>query len=917
LKGLGVGAVGTAGGALALPHATGFLAGDDGAGSSAAQAAMALVSTDDVTDTATGGAWSDASTWRDGLPGAGARVHVPQDVTVTLDHEDAARLRTIRVDGTVRTDPASAAALQVDTLVVTGRGTLELGTPDAPDAAGTTITFLDRGPIDEEWDPTRTSRGLIAIGGATVRIAGEPRTSYAATAAQPGAGEETLTLARDPAGWSEGDRIVVAGTNPERNEDEVRTIAAVESGTVTLNRPLEYDHPVPASDLATYVANRDRSVTFESENTATKRRGHLLFTTPDVDLRHAAFDDLGRTDKSRPFSNPDNGVPPADVPPNPKARYVCHFHRTGIDASADPARVEGCVANGSPGWGYVNHNSTVEFVENVGYRVFGAGFVAEVGNEIGGFRRNFALRSSGSGGLPDHRQFHEDSEGSIDDFGHGGYGFWFQGPGTEVVGNVAAGHRHYGYVYWCRAKPDQSVEAAQIGGTSGEFPNYPLENVPDQSYLAEADVTEDGMVPSSYVSIRRFAENTVFAVGGGLDMSRHRLRDDPPGDAAAGQYNSVLSGFTAFNVGTFSRGNDSRRPPRHGNSQGGNNGVTIRYSANVTLEDLRLLSGRGDGRGIGVNHNEAPYDVHVDGGEISGWVVGLRSVFDGAVPIRDVAFDNDVDVQLIAGGTDHRWRTQRSVLDGLTFADGGTAELFLGTDLDDDLYGLFSPESVLSLDGAELYLESQHPDFVPVPTAGDLGSADEDALSNLTGATPADLVGKTNRTLWNEFGISVEGEPLPPAAGRRNGIERGFVAGGSGRSTGDRLIAEVQTATGALYERGELGQGKRLYVYDDAKFLAVPARYSGLEYVRFEGEDAHEERRSFAYVTLAEPATLYVAHDAERTPDWLGPYTATGDSLGTTDGARTVYGGAVEAGTTVLGPASDTHRMYTVFAEPR
>ena len=934
LKGLGVGAAATATGALAYPHATGLLSGGNRAELGAAQSAMQLVPTGEATHTASEGVWQDDGTWTDGVPGAGARVHVPTDTTVTLDHEDAARLQWVRVDGTLRTDPATASALSVDTLVITDRGTLEIGTPESPDVGGTTLTFVDRGAIDTEWDPERISRGLIAVGGATIRIAGAEKRSYVGTAsaaettrgeesmsaaeiAQPAAGDSTLALAREPTGWEVGDTIVVAGTNPERDEDEERTIQSVTGSEVTLETPLENDHTVPAADLSTYVANLDRSVTIRSETTAAKRRGHLMFMSPDTDLRHVAFEELGRTEKARPFTNPDNGVPPSDVPPNPKARYVCHFHRIGIDASVDPARVEGCVARGSPGWGYVNHNSHVEFVENVSYRVFGAGFVAEVGNEIGGFRRNFALRSVGSGGLPDSRQFHEDDEGDIDDFGHGGYGFWFQGPGTEAVGNVAAGHRHYGFVFWCRAKPDQEVEPEQIGGTSGEFPNYPLDNVPDQPYLAEADVTEDGRVPSSYVRIRKFTDNTVFASGGGLDMSRHRLRDDPPDDAAPGEYHSVLEGFTAFNVGTFSRGNDSRRPPRYAGSQGGNNGLTIRYSAHVTLRDVRLLSGRGDGRGIGVNHNEAPYHVHIDGGEIRGWTTGVRSVFEGEVPIRNVAFDNDVDVQLTAGGTDHHWRSQQSELSGVTFADGGRAEVFMGTDLDDDLYGLFSPESVLSLDGDDLYLESQKPGFVPIPTSADVADVDEDALGELTNATPSELVGKTNRTLWNEFGISVEGEPLPPGAGRRTGLARGVVDGGGGRSAPDRLIDEVQTATGAQYEVGELAQGERLYVYDDDRFLAVPGRYTGLEYVRFEKEDAGGDRRSFAYVTLAAPARLYVAYDSESTPDWIGPWSGTGDALGTTDETRTVYQTEVDAGTTVLGPAADTHRMYTVFAEPR
>jgi len=63
-------------------------------------------------------------------------VHVPAETTVTLDHEDDTDLVTVRVDGTLRTDPESAARLRPDTLVVTGSGTLELGRPTHPTSRG-------------------------------------------------------------------------------------------------------------------------------------------------------------------------------------------------------------------------------------------------------------------------------------------------------------------------------------------------------------------------------------------------------------------------------------------------------------------------------------------------------------------------------------------------------------------------------------------------------------------------------------------------------------------------------------------------------------------------------------------------------------------------------------------------------------
>jgi hypothetical protein len=399
---------------------------------------LGLVPEGQVTHRAAGGEWTVSGNWDEGIPDDGAHVLVPAETTVTLASELDAAVRTIRVDGTLRVDPTAVTRLLVDTLVVSGTGTLELGTPASPveRGAGAVIEFTDGGPIDESWDPERASRGLIALPGATVRIAGAERTSWTTTADHPTAGDGSLSLESQPTDWAADDSLVLAGVHPDENQDESLTVAGVSGSTVELRESLDHDHVPPRDAFDAYVAALDRAVTLRSASDATKRRGHVMFMTRDVRVQHATFDSLGRTDKSRPVTNPENGVPPDPDVPNPKARYACHFHRTGIDSDTAPSVVEGCVVDGSPGWGFVNHHSNVAFRDNVSHEVFGAGFVAEIGNEIGSFEGNFALRSSGTGDVPDGRQFHEDREGAIDDFGHGGYGFWLQSPGVAVDDNV-------------------------------------------------------------------------------------------------------------------------------------------------------------------------------------------------------------------------------------------------------------------------------------------------------------------------------------------------------------------------------------------------------------------------------------------------------------------------------------------------
>lgn len=913
LKGAAAGGLGVTVVGGAYTQRDWLLGGSDGANSlSGPDHVTRLVPDDQVTHRATGGVWAESGSWRDAVPGDDAHVLIPEGTTVTLANELDAAAKTVRVDGRLRAESTAASRLLVDTLVVAGTGTLELGTPEEPVSrdGGTTIEFTDDGAIDEEWDPERVSRGLLALPGATVRIAGSERTSWAPTGTAPQAGDRSLTLAEAPTDWAEGDRLVVAGLHPDENQDESVTVAGVSGSTVDLREPLSHDHVPPRENLDAYVAAMDRAVTLRSASDATKRRGHVMFMTTDVRVQHAAFEALGRTDKSRPVTNPVNGTPPEPDTPNPKARYACHFHRTGIDSGEDPRVAEGCVVDGSPGWGYVNHHSNVAFRDNVAYDVFGAGFVAEIGNEIGSFEGNFALRSTGTGDVPDGRQFHEGREGDVDDFGHGGYGFWLQSPGVAVDDNVAAGHRHHGFVWWTRPKPDRPMDPEKFSGITIDFANFPVENVAGQERLLNSDTVTDGRVPSTQVKLRSFSGNTVFASGGGVDISRHRF-----GDAhdEVESY-SVVDEFTAYNLGDHYDQWENSRVPNGRGTQGGQNGIAIRYSANVVVRNPTLVDGAGGYRGVGINRNHAPQNVHVEGPEIEGWFTGIRAPPRGRTPIRDGRLDNHVDVHVIGGGTSNRWSDPHEVaIEDVDFGDGGRASVFMGSDLQDDLYSMLTPADSVTLEGTPLYFDSQHPDVVPFPTEADLGDADDDALADLSDVSPSALVGKSNRELVDEYGLAVEGEPVPDDAGARSDVDGGFVAGASGRRDAPAPLDAVASTVGSTHEFGQLDQGERLYVYDDAEFFTVPGTYDGLPYVRPERVDNDIERPSGYRLELSEPAEVFVAYDAESTPAWLEDWTDTGDSIGTEDGTRRVFSKSVDAGTTWLGGCPDTYKMYTVF----
>lgn len=740
-------------------------------------APLDIVPKEEVTHRAVrSGQWSAADVWAENrIPGDDARVLIEPGTTVTLASETAS-IKTARVDGTLAFDTAAESHLRVDTMVTTPESHLRIGTPDDPmqTDAEARITFLDFGPIDETVDSDRIGRGLIVMGEFTAH--GSEKTSWTTLNQAPTAGEDTLLLSEAPTNWTAGDTVVVPDTTPPLgNQDEEATIADVNGTEVRLEDTLEYDHVPPEADLDNYVLNLTRNVRFESENDAVPRRGHIIIHSQATDTRYVGCYDLGRTNKSYPFTNPQHGKPPKDVPPNPRARYAFHFHRTGIEAP--PHYVEGVVVHGSPGWGVVNHHSHAEVTDSITYDVFGAGFVAEAGNERGSFKHNFALRSEGSGELIDARRAaaHNVRRGDVDDFGHGGHGFWLQGPLVEVEDNVAAGHRHFAYVFWNRSLVDRPLrEGEELGRRIGNNPNVPIEHVDGQEPLKESEQVEGGKVPASFVRIKSFADNEAFASGGGIDISRHQFhyphtRYDEYG---------VIDSFTAYNIGPLKAPNGGTIPTGRGNKQGGNIGVNIRFARNILVRDARLVgvapppNGESPGRGKSVGvHRNTPYGrtVYVEDSAIEDWEVGIKATVEGFTVVRGTVLDNHINV-------DVPMNKRATLIEDNEFKSGDTAHAHFDWNLEGTrpqwLFGDDWRHGV-EVDGRTAYYRAQAPDFVPVPSKEALERLTSDrhakwrnVLSDMINDDPEAVIGKTNQELSAEFDITVRGAMLPDAAER-------------------------------------------------------------------------------------------------------------------------------------------------------
>lgn len=379
------------------------------------------------------GAWSDPHTWQDGTPPTlGDRVWIPANRAVVVDGVFADRVNWVRVDGELDFSSDRSTLLTVETLMGSATSRLVV---DTPAGLETKVVFVDNGPIDTTWDAYAFSRGLVWHGSAILR--GADKASFAFATGALEAGQQSFAV-DDARGWTIGDKLVFAGdaitqvkyVGPVHTaQDDVRTILAIDGNLVTLDAPLAFAHGLVDGNLPV-VQNLTRNVVLASETPGPQTGGHVMFMhNPNVEISYVAFQGLGRTDKLVVNTDPNGQGGGLE---NPRGRYALHIHRSGLAA---PVFVTGIAIDGSPGWGLANHESFVNVRDSVSYNIVGAHFINETGNELGEFVNNVAVRSVGA-----HNPGQANNDRGAHDEGHTGHGFWVNGGGILVEGNIAVGH---------------------------------------------------------------------------------------------------------------------------------------------------------------------------------------------------------------------------------------------------------------------------------------------------------------------------------------------------------------------------------------------------------------------------------------------------------------------------------------------
>ncbi len=558
------------------------------------EAVLDLVPRSEATHVAiASGDWFDPDTWYQGrIPGEGAKVLIPEAATVTYDGRSDASLFTIRVDGELKFATDANTKMVVDTMVVAPSGKLEIGSEHDPIAANVKaeIVIANNGNIDTSWDPLLFSRGIVSHG--AVEIHGAEKTSFLKVDDAPMAGDRTITLSEAPDGWRVGDTIVLTGTHKtgwswsdsarrvvhQESQDEEVQITAINGNRITLNRALTYDHDTPRADLHAYVSNMTRNVTIHSEDgesTPVQQRGHvMLMHSDDIDVRYAAFDDLGRTDKSRPAWDA-SALDTVTAISNVKGRYALHLHKTGLDDQDNPAMVVGNAVSGSPGWGFAHHSSNAVFADNAAFDIFGAAYAAEDGDETGAWIHNIAIKTEGIGyGGATVKQ---ESDLPRHDNGRTGDGFFFAGRLVEARDNVAANTTH-GYVWMHRSAPKD--------------PGADTVDHPEIAYGADK-------VRLDQAPIQGFHDNEAFGTQAGFIVVRADSRQGH-------DVRTILDGFLNWETSL---------------------GMDVTYTSHYTIKNIDLIGTTNRqavaNAELGFRFEGNAFDVVVNGMKIDGFPVGV------------------------------------------------------------------------------------------------------------------------------------------------------------------------------------------------------------------------------------------------------------------------------------------------------
>ncbi|MEX0701914.1 MAG: G8 domain-containing protein [Planctomycetales bacterium] len=425
------------------------------------------------------GNWSDAKTWKPPrVPRAGDRVLIERNTRVVYDAASDDVIRLLQVVGTLtfardRDTLLNVAVVKVqnslecsesgfacDFAHVNEAGephavpegampVLEIGTPEAPIPAQHTAR------VRLHWleGMSKEDAPAIACCSARMDIHGAPLSrTWVKLGADVASGDATVKLAEEVSGWKVGDEVIVTASENSygnnKHTTEERRIVEIEGTTLTLDKPLDYQHS-GTGEFRSEVANLSRNVVIESADPK-GHRGHTVYHWGSRgSISYARFAHLGK-----------RGV---------LGRYPIHFHL--VDDTMRGSSVVGvAVVDSHNRWVTIHGTNYMVVRDCVGYQSLGHGYFMEDGTEVYNvLDRNLGVQARQTQRLPQQVLSWDPNDGAA---------FWWPNGRNTLVRNVACENGQYGFRFDSqlieRGKPDPGVLMPDGSTQSVEIRTLPI-----------------------------------------------------------------------------------------------------------------------------------------------------------------------------------------------------------------------------------------------------------------------------------------------------------------------------------------------------------------------------------------------------------------------------------------------------------
>lgn len=366
------------------------------------------------------GRWSDPQTWPNGqVPRAGDAITIPAGQAVTLDLSPPP-MAGLTINGHLVFERQDL-RLTSDWIMVHGR--LEVGTPEKPFIQQAEIVLTGDNPSQNLMG--MGSKVLGVMGGGVLELHGEPRNGWTKLAQTAPRGARQVEVL-DATSWRVGDSIVLASTDFDYLQAEVRRINAISNNSLTLDRPLEYMHFGAITfgvDQRGEVGLLSRNIKIKGETTLERGfGGHIMV----MNKGWARISGVEVTQMGQ------RGI---------FGRYPIHWHMAG-DVPGQYVR-QSSIHNNFNRCLTIHGTNWLSVVGNVAYNTVGHCYFLEDGSEMGNTLEN-NLGLSTSPPLKGMEIIPSDQTPAT---------FWITNPYNFVRGNVAAGSAHTGIWYALPTNP--------------------------------------------------------------------------------------------------------------------------------------------------------------------------------------------------------------------------------------------------------------------------------------------------------------------------------------------------------------------------------------------------------------------------------------------------------------------------------